>query len=128
MVLIHFRAQQKRNLKKFAGKMGKEIPKKYKKGIAVFIDDAERFIYQGYDFAFDLFNLFSKKFEEETPKQPRIPIMFILIGEERYAPKIKYSLNNFSELNSSSSGSLPALSLSPQLPVSPARSLSDRPP
>ncbi|NVM04441.1 MAG: hypothetical protein HWN67_19110 [Candidatus Helarchaeota archaeon] len=88
----------KKKFMKFAGKMGKEIPKKYKKGIAVFIDNAERFIYQGYDFAFDLFNLFSKKFEEETPKQPRIPIMFALIGEERYAPKIKYSLNNFEEI------------------------------
>ncbi|MHA1378019.1 MAG: AAA family ATPase [Candidatus Helarchaeota archaeon] len=83
---------------KFVGKLGKDIPKKGRKGLAIFIDNAERFIYQGYDFAFDLFNLFSEKFEEETPKQPRIPVIFILICEDRYAPKLRYTLKNFMEI------------------------------
>ncbi|MHA1298154.1 MAG: AAA family ATPase [Candidatus Helarchaeota archaeon] len=96
---------------KFVGKLGKDIPKKGRKGLAIFIDNSERFIYQGYDFAFDLFNLFSEKFEEETPKQPRIPVSFILICEDRYAPKLRYTLKNFKEigipkLNSSESANL----------------------
>lgn len=78
--------------------IGKELTKKFKKGIVIFVDKVERFIYLGYDFAFDLFNILSQKFQEETPKQPRLPIMFVLIGEERYAPKIKYTLKNFQEI------------------------------
>ncbi len=83
---------------KFVGKMGKELPKKFKKGIAIFIDNAERFIYEGCDYALDLFNLFSEKFEEETPKQPRTPIMFVLVTEDRHAPKMRFSLKNFMEI------------------------------
>ncbi|NHI92747.1 MAG: ATP-binding protein [Candidatus Lokiarchaeota archaeon] len=76
---------------------GKELTKKAKKGIVIFVDNVERFIFLANEKAFDLFNEIVKKFEEidEKKKLEPTPIIFVLFGEERYAPKIEYSLNNF---------------------------------
>ena len=75
----------------------KDLTKKMKKGIVIFVDNVERFIFLANEKAFDLFHEIVKKFEEtdEKKKLEPTPIMFVLFGEERYAPKIEYSLSNF---------------------------------
>ncbi|MHA1786507.1 MAG: ATP-binding protein [Candidatus Helarchaeota archaeon] len=75
----------------------KDLTKKAKKGIVIFVDNVERFIFLASEKAFDLFNEIVKKFEEtdEKKKIEPTPIIFVLFGEERYAPKIEYSLSDF---------------------------------
>jgi len=88
-------------LKKFCnGKIlgfRKDLTKKAKKGIVILVDNVERFIYLASEKAFDLFHDIVVKFEEtdEKKKLEPTPIIFVLFGEERYAPKIEYSLSNF---------------------------------
>jgi len=75
----------------------KDLVKKGKKGIVILVDNVERFIYLASEKAFDLFHEIVVKFEEtdEKKKLEPTPIIFVLFGEERYAPKIEYSLSNF---------------------------------
>ena len=75
----------------------KDLTKKAKKGIVILVDNVERFIYLASEKAFDLFHDIVVKFEEtdEKKKLEPTPIIFVLFGEERYAPKIEYSLSNF---------------------------------
>lgn len=81
---------------KKASKMGKLLQKQGKNGLIIFVDQVERFIFLGNEVAFDLFNKITEKFAETTPKKPNpLPIYFVLVGDDRYAPKINFSLSNF---------------------------------
>ncbi|MHA1144661.1 MAG: AAA family ATPase [Candidatus Helarchaeota archaeon] len=80
-------------------KMRKLLQKQGKKGIVIFVDRVERFIFLANEVAFDIFNKITQAFEETTPKIPDpLPIYFVLVGDDRYAPKIKFSLSNFETL------------------------------
>ncbi|MHA1265855.1 MAG: hypothetical protein ACTSRS_11535 [Candidatus Helarchaeota archaeon] len=77
----------------------KKVVKKGMKGIVVFIDNVERFLYLDLDIAFELLKGICERITTEVKGKPfNIPILFVIAAWERYYPKIKYILTNFEEI------------------------------
>ncbi|NVM29231.1 MAG: ATP-binding protein [Candidatus Helarchaeota archaeon] len=89
--------------KKFTKKLDgnqKKVVKKGMKGIVVFIDNIERFLFLDLDVAFDILKGICDQITTVDKKgRPfNIPILFVISAWERYYPKIKYILTNFEEI------------------------------
>ena len=77
----------------------KNIVKKGKSGIVVFIDKVERFVYLDSMIAFDILKGICDNITTELKGKPfNIPILFVVSAWSRYVPKIKYVLTNFEEI------------------------------
>ncbi|MDD1777818.1 MAG: hypothetical protein LUQ65_06565, partial [Candidatus Helarchaeota archaeon] len=77
----------------------KNIVKKGKSGIVVFIDKIERFVYLDSMIAFDILKGICDNITTEIKGKPfNIPILFVVSSWSRYVPKIKYVLTNFEEI------------------------------
>lgn len=77
----------------------KNIDKAGKKGIVVFIDKVERFLNLDLIIAFEILRDLIDQITTEVKGKPfNIPIMFVLSSWERYYPRIKYILNNYSDI------------------------------
>ena len=77
----------------------KNIVKKGKSGIVVFIDKIERFVYLDSMIAFDILKGICENITTELKGKPfNIPLLFVVSAWSRYVPKIKYVLTNFEEI------------------------------
>ncbi|HUX98875.1 MAG TPA: ATP-binding protein [Candidatus Deferrimicrobium sp.] len=77
----------------------KNIAKKGKRGLVIFIDKIERFAYLDQMIAFDLLKGICENITTEIKGKPfNIPILFVISAWARYVPKIKYVLTNFKEI------------------------------
>jgi hypothetical protein len=77
----------------------KTIVKKGKKGIVVFINKIERFVYLDNMIAFDILKGICENITTEIKGKPfNIPILFVVSAWARYVPKIKYVLTTFGEI------------------------------
>jgi len=77
----------------------KTIVKKGKRGIVVFINKFERFVYLDNMIALDILKGICENITTEIKGKPfNIPILFVISAWARYVPKIKYVLTNFEEI------------------------------